>query len=250
MRASGRYSYTGVVLSLLSDAQLNYWDYQTEVRVALGPRDAIGVFAFGAYDFFQGGGDIQQQAGGGKVTFHRTDIRWDHRFSSRSHARLALTGGYDRTAGTDFDSTSVSDRSLRARLETTTALADAVTLRAGADARVDAFQLQTRPLTLSFPDFSVLFPTRTDFAGGAYLGIEFTPSPWISVVPGVRADVYQVSGVTAVGVDPRGLATFAVSSLVTLEHSFGIAHQRPTFAAQVPDAHVADRSCGLQTAGR
>jgi TonB family protein len=248
VRASARYSYTGLVLSLLSDAELHYWDYQGEVRYALGPRDSIGVFGFGAYDFFQGGGDIQQEAGGGQVTFHRADLRWDHRFSSRSHTRFAVTGGYDRTSGTESDSTSVSDRSVRARLETTTALADEATLRAGADARVDAFQLQTRPLTLSFPDFSVLFPTRTDFAGGAYLGVELAPTPAISVVPGVRADVYRVSGVTAVGVDPRILATFAVSSRVILEHSFGFAHQRPNFAAQVPGAQVADLSGGLQEA--
>ena len=246
-RVSGRYSYAGLVLSLLSDATLRYWDYQTEVRYALGARDALGVFAFGAYDFFRGTGDIQA-SGGGRVTFHRIDLRYDHRFSSSTDVRIALTGGYDQSAGAEDEATSVSDRSLRARMQMTTPLAAHATLRAGVDARVDEFELQTVPLTLSFPDFTVLFPTRTDLAGGAYLGVEIEPVPGIVVAPGVRSDVYAVSGTTAVGVDPRIAATFAISSRVTIEHSFGIAHQRPNFAAQVPGAQVADLTGGLQEA--
>jgi hypothetical protein len=247
-RVSGRYSYTGLILSLLSSAELQYWDYQTEVRQAIGERDTVGVFAFGALDFFHGTADVEETTGGGKVTFHRVDLRWDHRFSPRSDMRFAVTGGYDRTAGTDEDSTSVSDRSLRARLQVSAGLAPQAMLRAGADARVDEFQLQTRPLTLSFPDFSVLFPSRTDLAGGAYVSVELAPTSSITVVPGLRADVYAVSGTTAVGFDPRIAASFAVSSNVTIEHSFGIAHQRPNFAAQVPGAQVADLTGGLQQA--
>jgi TonB family protein len=248
VRASGRYSYTGLVLSLLSTAALQYWDYQTEIRQPIGPNDTVGVFAFGAFDFFHGTAEVEDTEGGGKVTFHRVDLRWDHRFGPRSDLRVAVTGGYDRTAGTDDDSTSVSDRSVRARALLSAALGERATLRAGADARVDEFQLQTRPLTLSFPDFSVLFPSRTDLAGGAYASVELAPTSSITVVPGVRSDVYVVSGTTAVGVDPRIAASFAVSPDVTLDHSFGIAHQRPNFAAQVPGAQVADLTGGLQEA--
>jgi TonB family protein len=247
-RASARYSYTGLVLSLLSSAALSYWDYQTEVHYALGKHDTLGVFAFGAFDYFRGTGDVAENAGGGRVTFHRVDLRWDHRFSPRTEMRFALTGGYDQSAGADDDSTSVSDRSLRARAQITSAIAGEAKLRTGFDARVDEFQLQTRPLTLSFPDFSVLFPSRTDLSGGAYVGVELAPTSSITVVPGVRADVYEVSGTTAVGVDPRISASFAVSSSVTIEHSLGIAHQRPNFAAQVPGAQVADLTGGLQEA--
>jgi TonB family protein len=247
-RVSGRYSYAGLVLSLLSDATLRYWDYQTEVRYALGARDALGVFAFGAYDFFRGTGSDIQASGGGRVTFHRLDLRYDHRFSSSTDVRIAVTGGYDQSAGAEDEATSVTDRSLRARMQIATLLAAHATLRAGVDARVDEFELQTQPLTLSFPDFTVLFPTRTDLTGGAYLGVEIEPVRGIVVAPGVRSDVYAVSGTTAVGVDPRIAATFAVSSRVTIEHSFGIAHQRPNFAAQVPGAQVADLTGGLQEA--
>jgi hypothetical protein len=247
-RVSGRYSYTGLVLSLLSSAALQYWDYQTEVRQALGPRDSVSVFAFGAFDFFHGTAEVEETQGGGRVTFHRVDLRWDHRFSPRSEMRVAVTGGYDRTAGTDADSTSVSDRSLRARVQVSAPLAERATLRVGGDARVDEFQLQTRPLTLSFPDFSVLFPSRTDLAGGVYASVELAPTSSINVVPGVRADAYAVPGTTVIGVDPRIAASFALSPSVTVEHAFGIAHQRPNFAAQVPGAQVADLTGGLQQA--
>jgi hypothetical protein len=51
-----------------------------------------------------------------------------------------------------------------------------------------------------------------------------------------------------VSVDPRIAANFAVGPNVTIEHSLGIAHQRPNFAAQVPGAQVADLTGGLQQA--
>jgi hypothetical protein len=44
VRASGRYSYTGVVLSLLSNADLRYWDYQAQTSYTLGPHDTVSVF--------------------------------------------------------------------------------------------------------------------------------------------------------------------------------------------------------------
>jgi hypothetical protein len=43
-------------------------------------------------------------------------------------------------------------------------------------------------------------------------------------------------------------ATFQLSRSLRLEHSLGILHQRPNFAAQVPGAQVADLSRGLQLA--
>src|SRR5439155_5741382 len=92
-RVSGRYSYTGLVLSLLSSAALSYWDYQSEVRYAIGQRDSLGVFAFGAFDYFRSTGDVAEDTGGGRVEFHRVDLRWDHHFSSRTNMRVAVTGG-------------------------------------------------------------------------------------------------------------------------------------------------------------
>jgi TonB family protein len=245
-RVAGRYSYAGLVLSALSDAKLDYWDYQAEVAHALGPRDTIGVFAFGAYDYFRPPTDAETS--GGEVEFHRVDVRYDHAFAADTNLRLALTGGYDRAGGAVEDSSVVTNRALRGRAEFTSKLSPAILLRAGFDARVDRFGLETNPLLLSYPDYSALFPERTEGVVGAYVGAEIAPTRRINVSPGVRVDAYHSQGVTVYGIDPRIAAAFDVRRNVTIEHSLGILHQRPNFAAQVPGAQVADLAGGLQYA--
>jgi hypothetical protein len=230
----------------LSDAKLNYWDYQAEVSQALGADDTVSALAFGAYDFFRPPQDAETS--GGEVEFHRIDVRWDHAFGALTNLRLGLTGGYDRAGGAAEDSSVVTDRALRGRLELTTKISSAALLRAGFDARVDRFGLETNPLLLSYPDYSALFPERTEGVVGAYVGAELEATRSIRVTPGVRVDVYRSQGITAYGVDPRVAAEYGVRRGLKLEHSIGILHQRPNFAAQVPGAQVADLARGLQYA--
>ena len=247
VRASGRYSYTGVVLSLLSNADLRYWDYQAQTSYTLGPRDTISIFSFGAFDYFRSDRTSEQDQGG-KVSFHRLDLRWDRKLPSGASVRVALTGGFDRTGGTEDTESQVTDTSLRLRVQAATPLGSRATLRGGIDARGDKFDLRTSPLYLSFRDYSVLFPPRLEGVVGAYTGLEIEAAPGIVVAPGLRADLYASGGETAVGIDPRVTATFAVDPDVKIETSLGIAHQRPNFAAQVPGAQVADLAGGLQQA--
>jgi TonB family protein len=246
-RASGRYSYTGVVLSLLSNADLRYWDYQVQTSYTLGPRDTVSVFSFGAFDYFRSDRTAEQDQGG-KVSFHRLDLRWDRKLANGGSLRVALTGGFDRTGGTEDTESQVTDTSLRLRVQAATPLGAGVTLRSGLDARGDRFQLRTSPLYLSYKDYSVLFPGRMEGVVGAYTGLEIEPAPGIVVAPGLRADLHAVGHKTALGIDPRVTASFAVHPNLKIETSLGIAHQRPNFAAQVPGAQVADLSGGLQQA--
>ncbi|HEX2877692.1 MAG TPA: TonB family protein [Polyangiaceae bacterium] len=246
VRAAMRYSYAGLVLSLINDAELRYWDYQFQGKVALGPKDSLGVMAFGAYDLFRA--PQATSRGGGIINFHRLDLRWDHRLGSQGRVRLALTGGHDRSSGANDESSVVKDQSLRLRGELDRRYSREVMLHAGVDARVDRFGLETSPRRLDYPDYSALFPSRTDAVSGGYLVLELEPTPGISVTPSVRADVYASGGERAVGVDPRISANFRISRALAFEHSLGILHQRPNFAAQVPGAQVADLSGGLQTA--
>lgn len=246
-RVSGRYSYTGVVLSLLSNADLRYWDYQAQASYTLGPQDTVSVFSFGAFDYFRSDRtSVQDQ--GGKVSFHRLDLRWDRKLPSGASLRVALTGGADQTGGTEDNESQVSDTSLRLRVQAAAPLGAHATLRGGVDARGDNFQLRTSPLYLSYTDYSVLFPARTEGVVGAYTGLEIEPSPGIVVAPGLRADVHTNGSDTVVGVDPRITSSFAVHPDVKIELSLGIAHQRPNFAAGVPGAQVADLAGGLQEA--
>lgn len=246
VRAGGRYSYTGVVLSLLSEAELDYWDYQADARYALDENNTLGVLAFGAYDFFRSPGDVR--GGGGEVEFHRVDLR--HRYAKPDGTSIAsaVTLGYDHTGGADPEASAVSARSLRGRSTLALPVGVKSEFRAGIDVRVDRFDLETNPLFLSFPDYSILFPERTDVVAGGFLAMSLEPAPGIRVVPGLRSDVYFAQGTKAVGVDPRISAEFDVGRRVTLEHTLGIAHQRPNFAPQVPGAQVADLSSGLQRA--
>lgn len=246
VRAAMRYSYAGLVLSLLSDAELRYWDYQGQVRVPLGPKDSLGLLAFGAYDLFRA--PQASTRSGAAIHFHRVDLRWDHRLGSQGRLRVALTGGHDRSAGVSEDSSVVKDQSLRLRGELDRRYSRQVMLRAGLDARVDRFGLETSPRRLDYPDYSALFPSRTDAVSGGFLVLELQPVPGIAVTPSLRADVYSSQGVQALGIDPRVSAGFQVTRALSFEHSLGIQHQRPNFAAQVPGAQVADLSGGLQWA--
>ena len=246
MRAAGRYSYAGLVLSLLSDAKLNYWDYQTLASYSLGPRDDLSVLAFGGYDLFRA--PQSSVNSGAELSFHRVDLRWDHRIGADSSLRVALTGGYDRAAGSEAPSSIVTDRSLRLRSELRHRLGANATMQAGLDGRFDRFGLDADPRNLNYLDFTRLFPARTDATTGGYLSFALEPTRGIRVSPGLRVDLYSANGTARVGVDPRVSAEFELSRRVRVEHTLGIAHQRPNFAAQVPGAQVADLSSGLQWA--
>jgi hypothetical protein len=245
MRLSGRYSYTGLILSLLGDAELDYWDYQAHGAYALGKHDEIGVFAFGAYDHFESGGATDQ--GGGEVMFHRADLRWDHR-TRKTAIRVGVTGGFDQTGGVEDKTSQVMSRSLRVRASLTTALSASVVANAGIEGRLEEYEIATDPLLLNFADYSRLFPNRTETSTGVYASLELRPTKSIVVVPGIRTDVYHDRGTTKAGVDPRVAAEFQVSRRVRLEQSIGVAHQRPNFVPNIPGAQVADLEGGLQEA--
>jgi TonB family protein len=245
-RVAGRYSYAGLVLSLLSDAELDYWDYQAQASYPLGRRDTVSVVAFGGYDLFRA--PEPSVKSGAELSFHRVDLRWDRKLGSGSTLRVAATFGADRAAGADSQSSVVTDQSLRLRSELSQRLGPGATLNAGLDARLDRFGLEADRRSLNYLDYTRLFPPRTDTTLGGYLALQLEPVRGIHVAPGLRADVYRSQGVTAVGVDPRVSAQFDVNRSLRLEHSLGVAHQRPNFTAQIPGAQVADLSDGLQWA--
>jgi TonB family protein len=246
VRVAGRYSYAGLVLSLLSDAELDYWDYQAQASYPLGRGDTVSVNAFGGYDLFRA--PQASVNSGAELSFHRVDLRWDRKLTGDDTLRLAVTGGFDRTAGAETGANVVTNRSLRIRSELSQRLGRRTRLHTGLDTRLDRFGLEANPRSLNYPDFLLLFPARVDTAMGGYLALSLEPAPGVHVAPGLRADVYSSRGVTVVGLDPRVSADFDVSRTLRLQHSLGIAHQRPNFTAQVPGAQVAELESGLQKA--
>jgi TonB family protein len=244
---AGRYSYTALILSLLSDITLDYWDYQVLATYDLSPRDQIGVFAFGAYDYAatptdSAAGELPDD-GQNAVLFHRVDLRYDRRIGESTKLRAAVTLG---TEGTRGGQGLVRDKLGGVRLELKSQLGPAVLLRAGASANLDKYSLSLDPLTEHFLDVLALFPGRTDAAIGAYVDTVIEAAPGVSVTPGVRVDHYSSAGKEATSVSPRLAASFRLSPTVSIEHAFGIADQPPNFVPSVPGVAVAGLPGGLQ----
>jgi TonB family protein len=251
--ASGRVSYTGLLLSAFSsNLRLNYWDYGARGVVHLGPKDDLTLFAFGAYDYLGQKDELTKITQTlFDTTFHRVDLRWDHRFASSPEDRLraAVTFGYDHTG---FDPSEqaryiadrlhrpvpepgVRDRSGAARLELVRRLSNAVLLRAGADVTVDSYAAQD--LGQAFDNaaaFTTLFSDHVELAAGARADLVIDVTPRLEVTPGLRLDFYASKGETAVAVEPRLAARYAVTPALRLLTAHGFASQPPSFLVAGP----------------
>jgi hypothetical protein len=243
---SGRYSYTGLVLSLLTNTKLQYWDYQTLDAYRLSSASTLSVFAFGAFDLFESGDrDLEGQIGG-QTQFHRFDVRYDWIPDEKTRLRAAVTLGFDRT-GDEDGSGSLRDESARARLDFHHDPSAAFGIDAGGDVRLDTFRLAASTERVDYSDLTTLFPSRDDGTGGAYLGLRLQPERRVRFVPGVRADLYAVRGSVKGAIDPRFASEFQLSQRVTVEQSIGLSHQRPNFLPGVPAASVGTLQGGLES---
>lgn len=243
----GRYSYTALLFSLLSpETQLDYWDYQVRGSYDVTPRDRLGVFAFGSYDF------LGQRTETENLTlfatqFHRIDLRYDRQLP-KGKLRTAFTLGRDQS--TVQQNRDVYSNLASARTELETFLAPTALLRAGTDLTLERYEvdLGTRDLSPSAQRVLDLFASRTDLALGARSDIILKLGPRLTATPGVRVDLFGSRGETAWGVDPRlGLRTEVTENLALLG-AFGIAHQPPSFVVPVPGIQPAGLEGGLQRA--
>lgn len=246
----GRYSYTAAILTLIAkDTVLDYRDFQARVTYDVTSRDRLTAFGFGSYDLL-----AQKQPGGLNVIFgsefYRLDLRWDHTFAKNSTLRVATTIGWDQTKlGNERNA---RDRMIAPRIEFRHAFSSHALLRAGVDATSDAYT--ATPPQYADPDdptvqqANALFPSRTDYAGGAYADVLLTPSPGIEVTPGLRADFFRQGDVTKFAIDPRLAMRFKVSDRVKIVHAYGVAHQAPSFVVPVPGLQPASLANGLQSA--
>ena len=245
---AGRYSYTAAILSLIAkDTRLDYRDYEARATYDVTPDDRISLLTFGSYDL------VAQTAAGIESVlfaseFYRLDTRWDHRFGPKTKVRVAVTGGFDQTRIPGQPRNS-QDTLGSVRFELTHLAADNVTFRAGGDATLDRFTADTRPYAdPDDPDtkrFNALFPPRDDVNFGTWADVKLVLGPW-EVVPGARVDIYNSSGTTAIGVDPRIGSRLHVAQAVHVIHTFGIAHQPPSFLIPIPGLAIGSLRGGLQ----
>jgi hypothetical protein len=220
---AGRYSFTGLLYSALTDEQFGYWDYQLRVTRPVSKSTSLGLLAFGAGDHY--GGEALAGAVGGDTGFHRVDLRLSHA-TRRASVTSGITLGRDRTSD---DSSGLTDRSLRVRGDASLLLSDELDLRLGLD-RSELIEL---------------FPTRTDHAMGGYLGLRYRPHRRLSIEPGLRADLFASRGDHAAALDPRLVVSARLSPKLSVEHRFGVASQKPNFVPGVPAAQVGSLERGL-----
>jgi TonB family protein len=249
---AGRYSYTGLLVSQLSSVTLGYWDYQALASYDLGPKDTLGIFTFGAYDFIGsstlGSNDPQDvenlnEDAETATEFHRVSLRYDHRTAEKGRLRVSVTGGQDRLIGSLG---SVRERLVGTRAELDHPLSPDVTVHTGADFELHRYKLELDTQILRYYDFRELFPSRDDIDVGGWFETEIRPDSWVTVTPGIRVDLFRSKGEQAVGVDPRVTARFAVTRDVRIEHALGMAHQPPGFVPGLPTAQIARIRGGLQ----
>lgn len=238
----GRYSYTGLIVSLLSDAKVEYWDYQTRVDYEVSRNSRLGIFAFGAYDLYAAQDqDVERGAG---TQFHRIDLRYDTA-TKNSNTRVAVTVGADRTGST---SGSLKDHSIAFRSFTEHRLNEHVSVNYGSDLSVDKYSLRIDPTAAEAADILALFPNRTDIVGSAFTELVLAPMPWMTLAPGVRADGYRVAKSQAAAIDPRFATTLHPNRWLYCGYSIGVANQPPNYVPQVPAATVGTLTGGLQRA--
>ena len=245
---AGRYSYTAAILSLIAkDTQLDYRDYEARATYDLGENDRVSLLTFGSYDLVG-----QTQAGIDNVLFasefYRLDLRYDHRFGPNTTARVAVTGGFEQTRIPNQPRNS-KDTMGSARFELEHVANAHVRLRAGGDVTRDGYSSDTRPY--SDPDdpttkkFNALFPPRNDVAAGLRADVQLDLGIW-ELVPGVRFDLFSSGPTSKIAVDPRIASRLRVAKLVHVIHTFGLAHQPPSFLVPVPGLAVGNLKGGLQ----
>jgi TonB family protein len=227
----GRYSYTAALLSAIqSSIDLRYWDYQGRVTYELTPRDRVSVLAIGAYDYL---GEKQKDADTRilfDTTFHRLDLRYDHRFGPDTSVRQAVTLGFDQTRLDE--GRFARDTMVSARTSFTHRVADRALLRAGMDVILDDNRVD---LTRGSPDsFTSLFVSRKDLSVGFHADAVVEIDPGFELTPGLRVDLYGSEGKTQMGVDPRLSARITLSPALHLLPAVGLASQTPSFILPGP----------------
>jgi hypothetical protein len=202
--AAARYSYTGALLSALSErVHLWYADYQLRVDHTLAGGKAT-VFALGSFDSLAFP-DVQDRTGA--LQFHRLALRWTgavSRFGSRLN--VVVAAGADRTETTLLDSPiHVRGVSLAPRVELDQPMGARVDLQIGADAELQQLT-PTEPSGTgggTLANLGDITRRRDASAVGWYGALALRPTARLVVTPAFRLDTFAEQGVTRVEPGPR-----------------------------------------------
>jgi hypothetical protein len=237
---SGRYAYLGPAVSRLSsDTEIGYWDYQLSSEIDLGASDTLSLLVLGAND------DLASDTFESHVRFHRIDPRYRHRFSDATQLSTGLTFGLDHTGS---ENGSLDNVLVAPRVEVEHHASKQVTVRVGADASFDRYELAIGEglRYRALQTLQALGTSRNERTFGAYVELGYQPGPGVWLWPGVRADLWSSPGVSEQAVDPRIAARFQATETIAFEHTLGVAHQSASFVPGIPGASITSTNEGLQ----
>ncbi len=249
----GRYSYTGLLLTLMSqNAYLNFWDYVTRVQHRFGNDHRLKVTLFGAQDEM---GDGRNEENRIFVDFHRAAVRYtiptgDHRLTigldlgadrldtpaSRDEGEaIEDSNGLNNLEAEEEQAAALREYSIRPLVRWTTELSESLSLEAGADLEVRPVVNRTReddaeePIRARPEDF--ISPPETKYVYGLYHAVNLKLDRWL-LTPSVRADYYE--NIDKLGLDPRFGARYALNEMTTLKGHVGLAHAQQRFYVPIP----------------
>jgi hypothetical protein len=249
-----------LVSALVNNVDFGYADYQARLTHRLSPRSRLSLLAFGSWDKLAavtGEGDTRDTLL--DSDFHRVDLRYDREFESGGKMQAAVTFGIDRSR--DVGVKSATNQKINGRIRFAWPIVNGkALLRGGIDVAVDHYDIVQKescpagdascldkPLALSQLEqaFRELFPTRWDFAVGAWADALIVLNEKSTITPGIRVDHYRSLGNDATAIDPKIVGKFGVGNRVTLVPAVGLASQLPGFAP-LPALQIAGIAGGLQ----
>ncbi len=231
---AGRVSYMQPVLDIVApDYRAEYWDYQARMGYRLDSKNEVGIFGFGASDL------LANETAGAKLfdaTFHRLDLRWNHK-SETDRIQVAIGLGQDsifaeetEEVGNKDASSQFESRGANVRIDTDHKLSDSIRVRGGIDYRIDEIKGE-----VDQGAFNEAAPEdRTDLQTATYLDFVFEPLSGLELVPGVRLETGLWRNSGYLYPEPRLATRLRLGSNLAWSSSLGMVHQLPTNSVRGP----------------
>jgi hypothetical protein len=265
----GRYSYTGLVLSLIPNlnARIQFWDYQARFDHDLGPRVRYTAFAYGAYDSLGADALADQDEFGNEVidedpepflqlSFHRLVQRAHQRLRKGGEATYQVALGFDRS-GADAFKTNVWR--ILPRIGVVIPTTDNAEIGFGLDQDFSWYRIDDASFDAEegdIEDIGFFLSERFVSSTGVWADLRWQKGI-VELRPGIRADLYVQEGASpylgdsrsvtrAVGVDPRLTIRERVAERWTLRQAVGMYHQPPDAPIPIPGIEAFGFDRGLQ----